>query len=180
MVIWMKNMLDELKKLNIEVNVPEGFSKKVIERIKHGQKNKYKAIISTLSFAAVIVIAVLFVDYSNNNKTSIPDNNIEQAEEFAENAYKESNDKLLTSDSSMVPMTASIRNENSTSEQKAIGGGSMATEIKDLLEINGFKIIESNENKVVVEGDIETVKDVLIEFSVEILQKGDNVEITIK
>jgi hypothetical protein len=178
----MKNMLDELKKLNKDVEVPEGFSKKVINEIKHVQKKNYKAILSTLSFAAVIVIAVLFVDYYNNNKTNIPENNIEQAMDYNENEYKESKINL-DSINKTVGITAIMEKDESTKnfEQNSVDTrGNMTLEIKDLLEINGFSIIESNENKVVVAGDLETVKSILIDFSAQIIQKGDNIEIIIK
>lgn len=63
----MKNLIEELQKLNNEedYNVPTNFRQKVMNRIENGDKNsivKFKYIIPILSSAAVILVAVVFVE----------------------------------------------------------------------------------------------------------------------
>jgi hypothetical protein len=177
----MDKMLDELKKLNKEVEVPEGFSSKVIEKIKHENKVRVKTFISALSLVAVIVIAVVFVDYSGLYKESTPEvqQNLMDASDNANidsEAHKSATGALKMND--MMTVTSADENKVEPIEKEMLELD-ISEEIKSLLEINEISIIECNKTKIVANGDLETIKMILADFSVNIVKQGENVEINL-
>lgn len=78
----MRKMLEELKKLDAEVNVPENFSKKVMERIKNDNATQVKEVKSKVSYlrkyvipwtsavAVLLIVALVTIDGTVRDKSS--------------------------------------------------------------------------------------------------------------
>lgn len=78
----MRKMLEELKKLDAEVNVPENFSKKVMERIKNDNVTQVKETKSKVSYlrkyvipwtsavAVLLIVALVTIDGTVRDKSS--------------------------------------------------------------------------------------------------------------
>ena len=176
----MKKMLDELKKLDVEYKAPADFKDKVMNRIKTIDKeennsrktihyNKY--VITWVASAAVILLAFVVVikngriDSTSNNSTfdSIKEDAIiddygdsyanEMAAKNLMSAVTESTNESIELYDDFAFEMANIEAEN---------------EIYDLLIEKNIKIVEEEQNYVIVEMSIEKTKELLKDYIDEI------------
>lgn len=171
----MKRMLDELKNLDEEYTVPQDFRKKVMVKIKEEQINEKKHfnkyVISWMSTAAVVVIAVVASIGGARNKSAdscsigMMDTECAQNNSIASNVSTESEAYRGTIESmnnSNVPNSALKLDSNGISYEvdNSIG---MDLNSKDSINMN----VENSY-------EINVINDRLIKNKIEILKKNED------
>lgn len=188
----MKRMLDELKKLNNEENyeVPVDFRKRVISELS-SEKKKSKLssyIISGLSVAAVVIVAVVVTGNSQDSTVWQNDKFVAQVNQDQENEETINDENTLLFSASMglsKELRMDERNVGNDSIDKNAEvvqyAGSedfkkqYSDEIVDMLKINGMSAELLEDDSVKVKAKKEDVEMVLYYFDgeIEITEQGE-------
>lgn len=188
----MKRMLDELKKLNNEENyeVPVDFRKRVISELS-SEKKKSKLssyIISGLSVAAVVIVAVVVTGNSQ-------DSTVWQNDKFVAQVNQDQENEETINDENTLLFSASIGlSKELRMDEKNVGNDSIdknaeavqyagsedfkkqySDEIVDMLKINGMSAELLEDDSVKVKAKKEDVEMVLYYFDgeIEITEQGE-------
>lgn len=188
----MKRMLDELKKLNNEENyeVPVDFRKRVISELS-SEKKKSKLssyIISGLSVAAVVIVAVVVTGNSQ-------DSTVWQNDKFVAQVNQDQENEETINDENTLLFSASMGlSKEHRMDEKNVGNDSIdknaeavqyagsedfkkqySDEIVDMLKINGMSAELLEDDSVKVKAKKEDVEMVLYYFDgeIEITEQGE-------
>lgn len=188
----MKRMLDELKKLNNEENyeVPVDFRKRVISELS-SEKKKSKLssyIISGLSVAAVVIVAVVVTGNSQ-------DSTVWQNDKFVAQVNQDQENEETINDENTLLFSASMGlSKERRMDEKNVGNDSIdknaeavqyagsedfkkqySDEIVDMLKINGMSAELLEDDSVKVKAKKEDVEMVLYYFDgeIEITEQGE-------
>lgn len=188
----MKRMLDELKKLNNEENyeVPVDFRKRVISELS-SEKKKSKLssyIISGLSVAAVVIVAVVVTGNSQDSTVWQNDKFVAQVNQDQENEETINDENTLLFSASMG-LSKELRMDESNVGNDSIDKNAEAVqyagsedfkkqysdEIVDMLKINGMSAELLEDDSVKVKAKKEDVEMVLYYFDgeIEITEQGE-------
>ena len=188
----MKRMLDELKKLNNEENyeVPVDFRKRVISELS-SEKKKSKLssyIISGLSVAAVVIVAVVVTGNSQNSTVWQNDKSVAQVNqvEWNEETINDENTLLFSASMGLSKELGmderNVGNDSIDKNAEAVQyAGSedfkkqYSDEIVDMLKINGMSAELLEDDSVKVKAKKEDVEMVLYYFDgeIEITEQGE-------
>lgn len=188
----MKRMLDELKKLNNEENyeVPVDFRKRVISELS-SEKKKSKLssyIISGLSVAAVVIVAVVVTGNSQDSTVWQNDKFVAQVNQDQENEETINDENTLLFSASMGlskelrMYERNVGNDSIDKNAEAVQyAGSedfkkqYSDEIVDMLKINGMSAELLEDDSVKVKAKKEDVEMVLYYFDgeIEITEQGE-------
>ena len=188
----MKRMLDELKKLNNEENyeVPVDFRKRVISELS-SEKKKSKLssyIISGLSVAAVVIVAVVVTGNSQNST-------VWQNDKFVAQVNQDQGNEETINDENTLLFSASMGlSKELGMDERNVGNDSIdknaeavqyagsedfkkqySDEIVDMLKINGMSAELLEDDSVKVKAKKEDVEMVLYYFDgeIEITEQGE-------
>lgn len=188
----MKRMLDELKKLNNEENyeVPVDFRKRVISELS-SEKKKSKLssyIISGLSVAAVVIVAVVVTGNSQNST-------VWQNDKFVAQVNQDQGNEETINDENTLLFSASMGlSKELRMDERNVGNDSIdknaeavqyagsedfkkqySDEIVDMLKINGMSAELLEDDSVKVKAKKEDVEMVLYYFDgeIEITEQGE-------
>lgn len=188
----MKRMLDELKKLNNEENyeVPVDFRKRVISELS-SEKKKSKLssyIISGLSVAAVVIVAVVVTGNSQNST-------VWQYDKFVAQVNQDQGNEETINDENTLLFSASMGlSKELGMDERNVGNDSIdknaeavqyagsedfkkqySDEIVDMLKINGMSAELLEDDSVKVKAKKEDVEMVLYYFDgeIEITEQGE-------
>ena len=185
-------MLDELKKLNNEENyeVPVDFRKRVISELS-SEKKKSKLssyIISGLSVAAVVIVAVVVTGNSQDSTVWQNDKFVAQVNQDQENEETINDENTLLFSASMG-LSKELRMDESNVGNDSIDKNAEAVqyagsedfkkqysdEIVDMLKINGMSAELLEDDSVKVKAKKEDVEMVLYYFDgeIEITEQGE-------
>lgn len=188
----MKRMLDELKKLNNEENyeVPVDFRKRVISELS-SEKKKSKLssyIISGLSVAAVVIVAVVVTGNSQDSTVWQNDKFVAQVNQGQENEETINDENTLLFSASMG-LSKELRMDERNVGNDSIDKNAEAVqyagsedfkkqysdEIVDMLKINGMSAELLEDDSVKVKAKKEDVEMVLYYFDgeIEITEQGE-------
>lgn len=188
----MKRMLDELKKLNNEENyeVPVDFRKRVISELS-SEKKKSKLssyIISGLSVAAVVIVAVVVTGNSQDSTVWQNDKFVAQVNQDQENEETINDENTLLFSASMG-LSKELRMDEKNVGNDSIDKNAEAVqyagsedfkkqysdEIVDMLKINGMSAELLEDDSVKVKAKKEDVEMVLYYFDgeIEITEQGE-------
>ena len=188
----MKRMLDELKKLNNEENyeVPVDFRKRVISELS-SEKKKSKLssyIISGLSVAAVVIVAVVVTGNSQDSTVWQNDKFVAQVNQDQENEETINDENTLLFSASMG-LSKELRMDERNVGNDSIDKNAEAVqyagsedfkkqysdEIVDMLKINGMSAELLEDDSVKVKAKKEDVEMVLYYFDgeIEITEQGE-------
>lgn len=188
----MKRMLDELKKLNNEENyeVPVDFRKRVISELS-SEKKKSKLssyIISGLSVAAVVIVAVVVTGNSQNSTVWQNDKFVAQVNQ------DEGNEETINDENTLLFSASMGLSKELGMDERNVGNDSIdknaeavqyagsedfkkqySDEIVDMLKINGMSAELLEDDSVKVKAKKEDVEMVLYYFDgeIEITEQGE-------
>ena len=188
----MKRMLDELKKLNNEENyeVPVDFRRRVISELS-SEKKKSKLssyIISGLSVAAVVIVAVVVTGNSQNSTVWQNDKFVAQVNQ------DEGNEETINDENTLLFSASMGLSKELGMDERNVGNDSIdknaeavqyagsedfkkqySDEIVDMLKINGMSAELLEDDSVKVKAKKEDVEMVLYYFDgeIEITEQGE-------
>lgn len=189
----MKKMLDELKKLDNDYKVPENFTKNVMNEIRNIEKQKMqkkkntkKYVITWMSTAAVILIAVVVsLKSAVGNKANdamqynmSPDYS-QQANENIMADISATTESLTTNNMSSEILNKCIDEKERLLEEDAISANTAILNLKEILDYNDIKIIEENDDYLIIDTTIEVVNEILKDYldGFNIIEDGGMVKI---
>lgn len=204
----MKKMLDELKKLDVEYEVPQDFRKKVMEKIKSESNEEPKKknmihlkkyVIACASVAAMFIVVVnvtnmgdkfaiqenagASMDFMTNSLNYAP--SINEAESIkGDNSINDIFDSFVSEDKVAMDNQTN-RAESATNEIPSASQKEKLSlkHIEKLLENNKINYEKQEKELFITKEDLQKVKDTIdkeILESLEFVEKEDKIQIIIK